>query len=80
MWKTGHSHIKAKLKETGIPTMIYYPKPMHLQPPYAPYGSGEGSLPVSETICAQVMSLPMHPYLSDDYAERIATAVRSALD
>jgi len=71
--------VQEKLAASGIPTMIYYPKPMHLQVPYAPYGGGEGSLPVSETICDDVMSLPMHPYLSDDDAERIATAVKDVL-
>ena len=71
--------VQEKLAEAGIPTMIYYPKPMHLQAPYAPFGGGEGSLPVSETICDEVMSLPMHPYLADDDAKRIAAAVREAL-
>ncbi len=71
--------VQEKLGTAGIPTMIYYPKPMHLQAPYLPYGGGEGSLPVSEAICRQVMSLPMHPYLSDDDARRIAAATRDAL-
>lgn len=71
--------VQEKLGAAGIPTMIYYPKPMHLQAPYLPYGGGEGSLPVSEAICHQVMSLPMHPYLSDDDARRIAAATRDAL-
>lgn len=71
--------VQEKLGAAGIPTMIYYPKPMHLQAPYLPYGGGEGSLPVSEAICRQVMSLPMHPYLSDDDARRIAAATRDAL-
>jgi len=71
--------LQQKLGEAGIPTMIYYPKPMHLQAPYLPYGAGEGSLPVSETICDEVMSLPMHPYLSEEDARRITTAVREAL-
>jgi len=71
--------VQAKLADAGIPSMIYYPKPMHLQAPYRPYGEGEGSLPVSETICDQVMSLPMHPYLSDEDVERIASVVREAL-
>lgn len=71
--------VQEKLGTAGIPTMIYYPKPMHLQAPYLPYGDGEGSLPVSEAICRQVMSLPMHPYLSDDDARRIAAATRDAL-
>ena len=71
--------VQKSLGEAGIPTMIYYPKPMHLQAPYLPYGGGEGSLPVSETICHQVMSLPMHPYLSDADARRIGAAIREAL-
>ena len=71
--------VQEKLGAAGIPTMIYYPKPMHLQAPYLPYGGREGSLPVSEAICRQVMSLPMHPYLSDDDARRIAAATRDAL-
>jgi len=71
--------VQEKLAGAGIPTMIYYPKPMHLQAPYAAYGGGEGSLPVSETICDEVMSLPMHPYLADDDIKRIGAAVRDAL-
>ena len=71
--------IQAALNEAGIPSAIYYPKPMHLQVPYLPYGGGEGSLPVSETICHQVMSLPMHPYLSDEDARRIAEVIRKAV-
>ena len=71
--------VQERLGAAGIPTMIYYPKPMHLQAPYLAYGGGEGSLPVSEAICRQVMSLPMHPYLSDDDARRIAAATRDAL-
>jgi dTDP-4-amino-4,6-dideoxygalactose transaminase len=71
--------VQERLGAAGIPTMIYYPKPMHLQAPYLAYGGGEGSLPVSEAICRQVMSLPMHPDLSDDDARRIAAATREAL-
>lgn len=71
--------IQAALNEAGIPSAIYYPKPMHLQTPYLAYGGGEGSLPVSETICHQVMSLPMHPYLPDDDARRIAGVIRKSL-
>ncbi len=71
--------IQAALNEAGIPSAIYYPKPMHLQAPYLSYGGGEGSLPVSETICHQVMSLPMHPYLPDEDARRIAEVIRKAV-
>ncbi len=72
------ARVQKALAEAGIPTMIYYPKPMHLQAPYAPYGGGEGSLPVSEAICEEVMSLPMHPYLSDEDAGRVAEMVKQA--
>ncbi|GFO81707.1 MAG: hypothetical protein A49_13340 [Methyloceanibacter sp.] len=71
--------IQAALNEAGIPSAIYYPKPMHLQAPYLAYGGGEGSLPVSESLCHQVMSLPMHPYLPDDDARRIAGVIRKSL-
>ena len=71
--------IQAALSESDIPSAIYYPKPMHLQAPYLRYGGGEGSLPVSETICHQVMSLPMHPYLPDDDARRIAEVIRKVV-
>ena len=71
--------IQAALNDAGIPSAIYYPKPMHLQAPYLPYGGGEGSLPVSEQICHQVMSLPMHPYLPDDDARRVAEFIRKAV-
>ncbi len=71
--------VRETLSEAGIPTMIYYPKPMHLQAPYLPHGGGDGSLPASETICHEVMSLPMHPYLTDDDVGRIADLVRKAV-
>ena len=67
------------LNEASIPSAIYYPKPMHLQAPYLRYGGGEGSLPVSEAICHQVMSLPMHPYLPDNDARRIAEVIRTVM-
>ena len=73
------SDIQAALNEAGIPSAVYYPKPMHLQAPYLAYGGGEGSLPVSESICHEVMSLPMHPYLPDEDARRIAEVIRKAV-
>ena len=67
-------HLKAK----GIPTAIYYPKPMHLQPAYAAHGEGEGSLPVSEALSRRVLSLPFHADMDDATAERVAAEVRAA--
>jgi Predicted pyridoxal phosphate-dependent enzyme apparently involved in regulation of cell wall biogenesis len=57
--------LRATLSAHNIPSMIFYPKPMHLQPAYAAYGDGDGSLEVSEWLCDRVLSLPMNPYLTD---------------
>ena len=67
------------LRAAGVPTAIYYPLPMHLQPAYRRHGLGEGSLPVAEALCGRILSLPMHAYLADATAERIVTAFLLAL-
>jgi len=69
-----------RLKADGIPTAIHYPKPLHLQPAYSRYGRGPGSLPVSEDLSSRVLSLPMHPYLEEPTVDRIAAAVRRAVE
>ncbi len=71
--------LRARLGESGIPTAVYYPEPMHLQPAYREYGGGEGFLPVSEALCGRIVSLPMHAYMRDDTADRIVEAVRAAV-
>lgn len=71
--------VQARLKAVGIPSNIYYPRPMHLQSAYLEYGEGEGSLPVAEQLSHVVLSLPMHPYLTDDEIEQVCTAVVSAV-
>lgn len=71
--------VKAALQRQGIPTAIYYPKPMHFQPAYARYGKGPGSLPVSESLCARVLALPMHSDLDLATVDRICAAVAEAL-
>ena len=53
----------ARLKEVGVPTAIYYPRPLHLQEAFSFLGYRVGSMPVSENISQRVFSLPMHPYL-----------------
>lgn len=67
--------LAAALKDRGIPTAVYYPLPMHRQTAYARYGDGPGSLPVSEKLSSQVLSLPMHPYLDDSMIARVCAAV-----
>jgi dTDP-4-amino-4,6-dideoxygalactose transaminase len=63
------------LKAQGVPTAVYYPKPMHLQPAYARFGAGPGSLPVSEHLSSRVLALPMNPYLTEDETDRVIAAV-----
>ena len=71
--------LRTRLGESGIPAPVYYPEPMHLQPAYRAWGEGEGSLPVSEGLYGQILSLPMHAYMRDDTADRIIEAVRVAV-
>lgn len=63
------------LKEKGIPTMIYYLKPMHMQTAFEYLCHGSGDFPVSETLSERVLSLPVHPYLSKEDIERICTHI-----
>jgi dTDP-4-amino-4,6-dideoxygalactose transaminase len=71
--------LAAALKEQGIPTAIYYPKPLHRQQAYRHFPAAEGGLAVSEHIADEVISLPMHAYLDAPTQDRITAAVRNAL-
>lgn len=73
--------IQQRLKaEYGVPTMVYYPKPLHQQTAYKAYPTATGAaLPVCESLSARVFSLPMHPYMPDDTAEYIIRSLRSVL-
>ncbi|MEO0898905.1 MAG: DegT/DnrJ/EryC1/StrS family aminotransferase [Bacteroidota bacterium] len=64
--------IREKLAERGIPSMIYYPIPIHMQGGYKQYGYKEGDFPVSERLCEQVLSLPMHSELTREQQVYIA--------
>ena len=64
---------QARLKEAGVPSMVYYPIPLSKQRAYAHYLSAP--TPVSEALCGQVISLPMHPYLDEATQDRIIAAV-----
>ena len=69
--------LKDYLKSQGVPSMIYYPKPLHRQTTFAHLNYSEGDLPVSEWISKRILSLPMHPYLKDDEVDEIADAITS---
>jgi dTDP-4-amino-4,6-dideoxygalactose transaminase len=66
------SALTAALKRAGVPTAVYYPKPLHLQPAFASLGYREGSLPIAEATSRRIFSLPMHPYLPVDAQALIA--------
>jgi dTDP-4-amino-4,6-dideoxygalactose transaminase len=64
---------QARLKEAGVPTMVYYPIPLSRQPAYARYPSAP--TPISEALSGHVVSLPMHPYLDQETQDRVIAAV-----
>ncbi|MFZ3349269.1 MAG: DegT/DnrJ/EryC1/StrS family aminotransferase [Xanthobacteraceae bacterium] len=71
--------LAATLKAQGIPTAIYYRKPLHRQEAYGGYPVADGGAPVSERLAEEVISLPMHAYLGPPVQDRIVAAVRDAL-
>jgi UDP-2-acetamido-2-deoxy-ribo-hexuluronate aminotransferase len=70
--------VREQLSGKGIPTAIYYPKPLHFQLAYQQFGRGPGSLPMSERISSEILALPMHPYLDEETVARIAQALMAA--
>jgi dTDP-4-amino-4,6-dideoxygalactose transaminase len=76
--ENSRSQLRAKLKENGIPTAIYYPKPLHLQTAFRPLGYQPGSFPVSEDFSTRIFSLPMHPYLTEQEQRKITDCIGRA--
>jgi UDP-2-acetamido-2-deoxy-ribo-hexuluronate aminotransferase len=68
------------LAERGIPSMIYYPVPLHLQKAYTDPRYKEGDFPVTEHLCKNVISLPMHTELTNDNLEFISSSVLEFLN
>ena len=67
--------IKQTLQEAGIPSVVYYPKPLHLQPAFQPLNKGKGSFPIAEKISEEILSLPIHPYLTEAEVEKVSSCV-----
>jgi dTDP-4-amino-4,6-dideoxygalactose transaminase len=63
--------LKQQLQDAGVTTIIYYPIPIHRQPAYAHLGYGAGSLPITEQLCSEVLSLPIFPELSSAQQQRV---------
>jgi dTDP-4-amino-4,6-dideoxygalactose transaminase len=76
--RTGRrDQLQAFLHEQGIETRINYPTPIHLMRGYSFLGYGDGSLPVTERLAQEILSLPMHASLTDEEVARVIEAVRS---
>jgi dTDP-4-amino-4,6-dideoxygalactose transaminase len=69
--------LKKHLESKGIPSMVYYPVPAHLQQAFRYLGHGEGDFPVSEMLCKSVLSLPMHTELD---AEQLSYITRHVIE
>jgi UDP-2-acetamido-2-deoxy-ribo-hexuluronate aminotransferase len=72
--------LKNYLQSKGIPAMIYYPVPLHLQNAYRNLGYKEGDFPVTEHLCKNVISLPMHTELDSEQLTYITTAVKEFIN
>jgi len=72
--------LREHLLQNGIPTEIYYPHPLHLQPAFSYLGYREGSLPCAESAAREVVSLPIYPELTEDQQRRIAGALADFYD
>lgn len=68
--------LRDSLTEAGVPTRVYYPTPLHLQPAYRNHPCAPSGLATSERLASQVLSLPMHPYLDSAAQDRVIQTVR----
>jgi dTDP-4-amino-4,6-dideoxygalactose transaminase len=68
--------LQSYLKEKGIPSMVYYPKPMREQTAYKDLKCQQGRSPVTEILCNCVLSLPLHPYLEESEIDLVCEEIR----
>jgi len=65
------------LEKNGVESAIHYPVPIHLQAPYrARYGYSEGSFPIAESVAGRVLSLPIHPSITEEEVKTVSRLVR----
>ena len=67
--------VQRELKEEGIPTAVYYPQPLHLAAPLAPYGYHAGDFPVSERASERTLSIPFYPEMTEGQLNTVADKV-----
>jgi UDP-2-acetamido-2-deoxy-ribo-hexuluronate aminotransferase len=77
---SGRDKIKDLLKAAGVPTMIYYPSPLHLQKAYAYLGYKTGDFPVAEKLCSEVLALPVHTEITSQEQELIVNALIQSIN
>jgi UDP-2-acetamido-2-deoxy-ribo-hexuluronate aminotransferase len=68
--------VQARLAEAGVPTAVHYPIPLNRQPALA---DPDCQLPVTEAVCREIISLPMHPYLQEEQQQQVVAALVKAL-
>lgn len=73
--KEQRDRLKVKLAEKGIPTMVYYRKPMHMQRAFSDLYYDEEDFGVTNELCNMVLSLPMHPYLTDEEVDEVCKLI-----
>ncbi len=71
--------LKQQLQDAGVSTIIYYPIPIHRQPAYVELGYGPGSLPITERLCSEVLSLPIFPELNASQQARVVEVLHAVL-
>ena len=69
-----------QLRDRGVGTGIYYPIPVHRQKPFVALGYGDGSFPVTDLLTEQVLSIPVHPSLTDAEVDTVIAAVNATAD
>jgi UDP-2-acetamido-2-deoxy-ribo-hexuluronate aminotransferase len=71
--ETHRSLLQSQLEKADIPTAVYYPKPLHLQPAFRLLGYEIGDFPISEDYAKRVFSLPMHPHLNQKELQNVVS-------
>jgi len=72
--------LKQSLQQQGVNTIIYYPIPIHRQPAYSDLNLAPGSLPITEQLCSEVLSLPIFPELTNEQQDRVITVLKTLLE
>lgn len=72
--------VRRRLQQQNIPSVIFYPRPIHTQIPYMDFFYPSGGLDVTESLATEVLSLPMHPYLDDACQDHIVQELRRAIE